>query len=242
MRTTWLIGIDDTDNHESIGTGRLSRMLASCLVEEGQLADPSVTRHQLLVHPDVPYTSHNSDACIEATGVEGAGDKLFELSQAFLIEHEHVGANPGLCVVRADRVPAALPALGRRAQHEVLDLADFDAEIASCDLRIWSRGETGQGRIGAVCGVALRSTGEDGRFIDLPGIRAVGGRMKVEALLAGTGVERVVTPEGLDLGPEVEIETRDWIRPALRGGKAVFTVRQEAGEWVPDQRRAKDDG
>lgn len=242
MKTTWLVAIDDTDNLDSIGTGRLSRMLAAQLVEEGQLAKPSVTRHQLLVHPDVPYTSHNSSACIAGSGDDGAGDKLFELAQAFLVAHEHEGANPGLCVVRADRVPEGLPAIGLRAQQLVLDLAAFDAEIAPLALRVWSRGETGQGRIGAVCGVALRSTGEDGRFIELPGIRSIEGRATVAEVLAGTGVDRVTGPDGEALAPDVEIETQGWIRPALRGGEAVFTVCRQGRDWVPAQKRQKDDG
>jgi hypothetical protein len=242
MSTRWLIAIDDTDNLESIGTGRLARMLAAHLVEEGQIVDPTVTRHQLLVHPDVPYTSHNSSACIAAAGDTGSGDKLLELGRAFLLAHEHEGANPGLCVLREDAVPGRLVDLGRRAQQVVLDLAAFDDEIAPLDLRVWSGGETGQGRIGAVCGVALRSTGEDGRFIDLPGIRTVGGRASVARILERTGVDVVRSEAGIDLGPEVEIETRDWIRPDLRGGRAVFEVRSEGGDWVPASRRSKDDG
>ncbi len=68
MSTRWLLAIDDTDNAESIGTGRLARMLAAHLEEANLFAEPGVTRHQLLVHPDIPYTSHNSAACIEAAG------------------------------------------------------------------------------------------------------------------------------------------------------------------------------
>lgn len=242
MKIRWLVAIDDTDNEESIGTGRLARMLAAHLAAEGQIAGATVTRHQLLVHPDVPYTSHNSSACIAATGDEGSGEKLFELARAFLLANEHEGANPGLCIAPEQAVPATLPALGRRAQRTVLDLGDFDAEIEPHGLRVWSRGETGQGRIGAVCGVALRSTGEDGRFIDLAGIRSVGGRMTVGEVLAQTGVDLVHSDEGRALEPEVEIETRDWIRPDLRGGRAVFTVRREGQDWVPAARRSKDDG
>lgn len=242
MKNTWLVAIDDTDNLESIGTGRLARMLAEHLVAQGQLADPSVTRHQLLVHPDVPYTSHNSSACIAATGDEGAGDKLLELARLFLEQNEHDGANPGLCVARPGELPAWLPALGRRAQREVLDLAAFDAEIAPLGLRVWSAGETGQGRIGAVCGVALRSTGDDGRFIELPGIRSLEGRVAVSQLLARTGVDLVVDEVGEPLAPEVEIDTRSWIRPNLRAGRVVFSVRREGADWVPAEKRSKDDG
>lgn len=242
MKTRWLIAIDDTDNLESIGTGRLARMLAAHLREEGQLGDSSVTRRQLLVHPDVPYTSHNSSSCIAALGDEGVGDKLFELAQAFLLANEHEGANPGLCVASDAAVPAALPAIGRRAQEQVLDLDGFDAEIAPHGLRVWSAGATGQGRIGAVCGVALRSTGDDGRFIDLIGIRDIGGRATAGEILEHTGVDVVATEDGESLRPEIVIDTRDWVRPNLRGGRAVLSVRRDGPDWVPAERRSKDDG
>jgi hypothetical protein len=240
--TTWLIAIDDTDNLESIGTGRLARMLAGHLLEEGQIADPTVTRHQLLVHPDIPYTSHNSSACIAARGEAGSGDKLFELAGSFLRANWHEGANPGLCVALPSQIPDALHSLARRAQREVLDLAAFDAEVADLGLRIASSGETGQGRIGAVCGVALRSTGNDGRFIDLPGIRDVARHLSVGEILASTAVDRVVDADGNELGSDVPIDTRDWIRPTLVDGRAVFSVVREDGAWVPLEKKSKDDG
>jgi hypothetical protein len=242
MSTTWLVAIDDTDNLESIGTGRLARMLADHLVKEDRIASPSVTRHQLLVHPDVPYTSHNSSSCISAVGDDAAGDGLFDSARRFLEAHEHEGANPGLCVIREDRVPPQLPEVGHRAQREVLDLGAFDREVAPFGLRIWSRGETGQGRIGAVCGVALRSTGDDGRFIDLPGIRSVGGRITVGEILEKTGVEEVTGPDGEPLDESIEVETRDWIRPNLCGGRAVLRLRREGSDWVPVEKHSKDDG
>ena len=58
----YLIGIDDTDNLESRGTGHRARQLAQFLID---LAEPlRITRHQLLVVPEIPYTSHNSSAAI----------------------------------------------------------------------------------------------------------------------------------------------------------------------------------
>ena len=48
------IGIDDTDNLNSVGTGRVARGLARSLVEAGFGDSLGVSRHQLLVHPDIP--------------------------------------------------------------------------------------------------------------------------------------------------------------------------------------------
>jgi len=59
------ISIDDTDNKESFGTGRMARMLAQSLAEQGVIDHPSITRHQFLIHPEIPYTSHNSCATIK---------------------------------------------------------------------------------------------------------------------------------------------------------------------------------
>ena len=61
-KPTILVGIDDTDNLDSRGTGRLARDIAAEL--EGEFKVLAVTRHQLLVDPRIPYTSHNSSAAI----------------------------------------------------------------------------------------------------------------------------------------------------------------------------------
>jgi len=237
----WLVSIDDTDNEESIGTGRLARQLAEHLAQAQLLSDISTTRHQLLVHPDIPYTSHNSSACSEATGGDDAGPKLLDAARSFLLEHFHDGANPGLCVCRADAVPRSLVALAQRAQREVLDLAAFDVAVRWLPLHLWWSGETGQGRIGACAGVALRSTGADGRFIGLAGIRDLSGTLPVGEILARSGVAAVETSEGVALPPDALIDTRDWVRPSLRGGRPVFVVRQEEERFVPNERRSKDD-
>lgn len=240
-RETWLLGIDDTDNADSIGTGRLARMLAEHLDRQGLLAESSVTRHQFLVHPDIPYTSHNSSACIEGSAGPDVREKLLEAARTFLIDHHHAGANPGLCVCASGAVPEALWSLARRAQREVLRMEEFDVAAGGQPAAaLWWSGETGQGRIGATCGVALRSRGEDGRFIGLWGIRELEGRLRVEEILARSGVERVATEDGALLGPEVVVDTRDWVRPSLRGGRATLVVQREGDGWRPAERRAKE--
>lgn len=239
--TAWLLAVDDTDNAESIGTGKLARRLAEHLEHAGLLADPSVTRHQLLVHPEIPYTSHNSAACIEARAGVAAGATLLAAARSYLLDHFHEGANPGVCVCPRDAVPAPLVGLARRAQREVLPLDAFDAAIRSLAIGLWSGGETGQGRIGACAGAALRSTGEDGRYIGLAGIRDLDGRLPVGEILARSGVSEVRTADGRRLDDATEIETRGWVRPALVGGRPVLVVREEEGRLVPNERRSRDD-
>ena len=54
----YLIGMDDTDNLESRGTGHMARQVAVTLEADHVIL--GVIRHQLLVDPRVPYTKRNS--------------------------------------------------------------------------------------------------------------------------------------------------------------------------------------
>ncbi len=58
-------GFDDTDSHDSLyGTGKLVRWFQDALPEGCECI--GVVRRQLLVCDDIPYTSHNSSACLIA--------------------------------------------------------------------------------------------------------------------------------------------------------------------------------
>jgi hypothetical protein len=97
MTTQILIGIDDTDNEETHGTGRRARQLGDRLAADGLAEIDGVTRHQLLVDPRIPYTSHNSSACLLARTTT---DRLPDLIAAAL-----------LCCVKARPVRCGLRAL-----------------------------------------------------------------------------------------------------------------------------------
>jgi hypothetical protein len=228
---TLLIAIDDTDNAESIGTGRLSRMLAEELTKKGLVSNTSVTRHQLLVHPDIPYTSHNSSACIEGIPANEDLHKIAECAQAFLLQNFHEGADPGLCVSEKDAVPEDLRTFGMRAQKEVITMEEARDIVNQLGVYIWLGGGTGQGFIGAMAGVGLRNTGNDGRFIELKGIREVKGVKSVGEILSQTAINEVTTLSGETLSDHERIDTQNWIRPSLHNGQAVLFVQKEETLW-----------
>lgn len=235
------ICIDDTDNHESIGTGRLSRMLAQDLQAKGLIEGASITRHQLLVHPDIPYTSHNSSACIEAaTAAEADLEKIGARAKAFILENFHEGANPGLCIAGKEAVPEALRSLGVRAQQEVIPLAEGRQLTGGVSAYTWWAGETGQGVIGAMAGVGLRVTGNDGRFIGLAGIRKLEGVLSVGRILADSGVKRVETFSGEALQEDELVDTQGWVRPLLRHDRPVFVVKRNGTYWQPADERKRE--
>jgi hypothetical protein len=68
--------VDDTDNNESHGTGFRAREIGRLLQENGIAKLTGGTRHQLLFDRRIPYTSHNSAACIE---VESNSDKALSI-------------------------------------------------------------------------------------------------------------------------------------------------------------------
>jgi len=234
-----LIAIDDTDNAESIGTGRLARMLGEQLQEERLATAASVTRHQLLVHPDIPYTSHNSCACIEAVTTNGGMEKIVDRAKSFLVEHFHEDANPGLCVAEKGAVAEELHAFGSRAQQHVLKLEDAKNMAQRTGIFTWWQGETGQGCIGAIAGVGLRSAGNDGRFIGLQGIREIKGIASVGEILAQSLVCRVESVSGEILAEHESVDTQDWVRPSLRNDAPVLMVKQNGTFWEPAEKRKR---
>ncbi len=218
------IGLDDTDNKTSRGTGRLARMVAEALT--GKFVVRGVTRHQLLVDPRVPYTSHNSCNVVHLQQ-NGNADlaALADAVQAVMLADYQPGSDPGLCVAQV--VTPAMSAFGQRAKQEVLFQAEAReiAEHAGCVLR--GLGGTQDGIIGALAGVALASTGEDGRFVSVGRSRELSGVQPVQAILEH-GIAAVRTTDG-ELLREGMVETGGKLRPALRGNEPVLVVRQQEG-------------
>ena len=71
--------IDDTDNIDSIGTGTIAGYIKEHIEEQNWASCTQITRHQLLIHEDIPYTSHNSSMCFVG---ELKGDHMEEIRKA----------------------------------------------------------------------------------------------------------------------------------------------------------------
>jgi tRNA(Ile2) C34 agmatinyltransferase TiaS len=223
----FFIGLDDTDNLESRGTGQLAREIAAALATDYPLL--GVTRHQLLVDPRVPCTKNNSCAAI-ALGIDGDVDPaiLLERVRAPMLANFQTGSDPGLCIAHA--VPAAVREFGRRAQREVVSQNDARALAAEHRLLLHGLGGDEDGVIGALAAVGLAATGEDGRYVLVGCLRGLTGLQPVSALLAA-GVAGVQTPDGQPV-TEGLVQT-DRLRPARRGGRPIAVVEWAGGHWLP---------
>jgi hypothetical protein len=227
--THYLIGIDDTDNLESRGTGYHVRQLGNWLADNELAVPRGITRHQLLVHPQIPYTSHNSSACLSVEAK--SEEELWEASREFLLREAAVGSDVGLGLADWETISEEVQSLGRRAKTEVLTIAEAERTATSCGLRCEGLTGTGGGVIGALAAVGLYRAGNDGRFLWLPGLRELNGKYLVTDLMAKGHIERVCTLNHEELSPEAVVDASEWVRPVLLHGKSTLYVEEQNHEW-----------
>ena len=239
-----LVCIDDTDNLESRGTGELASNLAEHLGEAGWGRASYVTRHQLLVHPDIPYTSHNSSMAFFAE-IDPAFLRPFTAhAEDFLIHESAVGSDPGLCVIDMAKLTLAkeLIDFGRQAKERVLVKEDAYGLAEILGVHLSEHGGTGQGIIGALAGAGLRLGGNDGRLKGQLTLDRDSGPVAVEELLHHPNVDAVRTEEGQVIPAGERVRLHDKVKTVLLGGQSVLLVAQDEespnpGAWQNLSRR-----
>jgi hypothetical protein len=224
----YLIAIDDTDNLQSRGTGYLARKLASWIGEKGWGRILGVTRHQLFVHDDIPYTSHNSAACIELEA--GHPEEIIYFCRNFVRSECAEGSDAGLCIAEAEAVGEELVQWGQRAKKQVLQKEDAYQLAGSSGVLLEGLSGSKGGVIGALAAVGLQTTGNDGRYLWVKGMRKYMGVMSLNEIYTETGVEEIRqahTP--LDPGNE-RCLLPEWWRPVLKDKKKVLLVEPAENE------------
>lgn len=223
----YFIGMDDTDNTESRGTGHLARQVAACLADDFEIL--GVVRHQLLFDPRVPYTKHNSSATIVLRAAAGLDlNDLFARVKECMLADFQPGSDPGLCV--ATEVPAEITAFGQRAKCELVTQEEARQLAAEHGILLEGLGGTEGGVIGALAGVGLAAGGEDGRYVLVGTMRELSGLQPVDAVLAA-GVDELRTLDGQQITEGMVQATK--LRPARRGGRPVAFVQWDVDHWQP---------
>jgi len=222
-----IIAVDDTDNAEQGGTGRVAREIARRLGERFPIW--GVSRHQFVVLPEIPYTRNNSGNAIHVLSSVADIAALADEVGEWLRELCLVGSDPGLCVAR----PGALldAELGRAAQARVVSRDEVRRAAEAAGVILRHPCATDDGIVGAFAGACLASSGNDGRFVEVGGMRSLSGRLTVQEVLTAGG-DQVRSVEGPILADGVIVADR--LRPALRCGKCVvYCAPTDAGEWAP---------
>ncbi|MFC2102629.1 ABC transporter substrate-binding protein [Bacteroidota bacterium] len=215
------IGIDDTDNLESRGTGHMARALAQSLRHTGLVKVNCITRHQLLVDPRIPYTSHNSSACI--AGKIGGNDYwIRNYCSDFLLENAAAGSDVGLCIAFEEEIHEDIIRFGNLAKREVVSKSD--AENLARKHEIFLAGLTGKkiGVIGALAAVGLRYDGNDGRLLWMERLREVKGVFSVKKYCEMVSVDKIIDLHGVTLPDDATIRITEWCRPVVRNKKIVL--------------------
>ena len=187
------VGIDDTDTLESRGTGRLARNIAAALSSKHQIF--GVTRHQLFVHPDIPFTSHNSCAVIHAEAPPTAMEEIFCTTKKLMLEDFIEGSDPGLAIATTSQITPAAVAFGLDAKTIIVTQERAREVAKNSKIRFEGLGGTEGGVIGAIAGVGLASLKNDGRFLlkgknrELSGIRSI-------SEIINAGIDEVLTLQG----------------------------------------------
>lgn len=222
----YLIGMDDTDNLESRGTGHMARQVAATLRADHAIL--GVIRHQLLVDPRVPYTKRNSSATIVMDAEDLDQEALADRVRALMLADYHQGSDPGLCIAHC--VPVVITEFGRRAQRELVTQEEARTLAADHGMILYGLGGNEGGVIGALAAVGLAASGDDGRYVMVGGVRELEGLHPVSALLEA-GVDAVQTTDGEPVTHGL-VQT-DKLRPARRAGKPVAIVARDGEHWTP---------
>ena len=237
--STVLIAIDDTDNLESRGTGFRARQLREVLEQEGCGVVSDITRHQLFVSRWIPYTSHNSSACIcLRRSVQTEIAQIHEICGDFLRRESAPGSDAGLCVAPLRRVSHNVREFGRLAKKTVLTQAEARTLARVEGLVLEGYTGTHGGVIGALAAVGLRAAGADGRFLWLRGIRELEpGYYTLSALKMLTDIQSF-SAVGADAAEILEGDHIDvwWsLRPVMIENKSTLLLERQHerknGEW-----------
>jgi hypothetical protein len=224
---TIYIGIDNTGNSESVGTGKFARIIAGELSKKYSVY--GVTRHQFYVHPDINFSLHNFCAVIHVDNGEGHVDDIFEFIKKVMHDNFNEGSNPGLAVAHEGNISPAVVAYGKDAKETVLT-AERARNLAknSC-IKLEGFGETENGVIGAMAGIGLAFTGNDGRFLQIGQIRGLKGPHHVQKLIGG-GIDGIFTRDGRSIKKGVVFnEGNKPVKPCIVNGRVVLFVDEENG-------------
>jgi hypothetical protein len=230
------IGIDDTDNLETRGTGFRCRELASFLVSKGLGDVIGISRHQLLFDCRIPYTSHNSSGCleIETDNISSVTD----FAQQYLIENGADGSDVGLCIADAEKLSTDVLNWGLNAKKIILTKAA--AENLAKENNILLEGLTGthDGIIGALAAVGLRKSGNDGRYVWIKGIELrelTNTIFPIRELKKITILDSVIDLYGNKIPDNKNIYTGEWYRPVLKNNQITIFAEAIKGntdyEW-----------
>ncbi|MCG8634269.1 MAG: hypothetical protein MI863_10605 [Desulfobacterales bacterium] len=219
--------VDDTDMPGTKGTGCLVQEICGELEEKGLGTCSAVSRHQLFVHEDIPFTSHNSAMSFEIDLPAG-------LNQSTLVDHMitaletrcEKGSDPGLCITGplSGQAKEQLTAFGKLAKYQVCTKDSAYGLARDLGIHLSEHGGTGDGIIGAIAGLGLRMSGNDGRYRGWYHLGNPGDILNAGTLCDYPFIDRLVLESGSPLAPEIPVHIGSEKTKTIRIGHEQVVV------------------
>lgn len=231
----FLIGIDDTDSATSEDTARHACRLGRLIEERRYGRLVSITQHQLLRHPEIYYTSTNTGSCLLVDAEKEARRDLELTCREFLRRTSAPASDPGFALAAWRDVSPEVVTWGRQAKHLQLFRSSAIELARLANISIAGFHGSGSGVIGALAAVGLYFSGNDGRFIWLPGLDKLKGTLTLPQLLSICYLDRVENQRGRRPLERDLVNLGDHPVPILRDGKSVLLLeassREEPFQW-----------
>ncbi|MFT5789291.1 MAG: hypothetical protein ACI8SJ_001407 [Shewanella sp.] len=240
---SWLICIDDTDDIGTKGTGEIAEEIANLLAQAHLKTEITsdrclVTRHQLFVHPDIPYTSHNSAMCFQFE-THLCFETIKQICVAHLLVESAEAADPGLAILDMASMYDinALIAFGRSAKEAVKTKQQAYELAAELGIDLTEHGGTGQGVIGALAGLGLRLSGQDGRVkgqLELGhyGDASAAVELSVTDILTMSSLQAVLSDSGDILAMDERVRLSGKLKAVYRQHMFALLVSRQGDGWV----------
>jgi len=227
--------MDDTDMPGTKGTGRLVQEICRELEILGLGKSSAISRHQLFVHEDIPFTSHNSAMCFELElKSRNLLPRLMDHLTYCLETRSQPGSDPGLCVTGPleKEKQRRLSAFGTKAKQAVCTKDEAYGLAGDMGIHLSEHGGTGGGIIGALAGTGLRMTGNDGRYRGWYHLGKPGDIVRVADLCAYPFIDTVVRADGSELSPSDKVVIGSEKTKTVRMGfhQVVTTTADDTGQ------------
>lgn len=238
-----ILCVDDTDDaSKATSTGEIAGLIADEVPALGGHVVLGITRHQLLIADDVPYTSHNSAMAFEARLPQGAASELRARAIDIIGSHRAASSDPGLCVAvlpdtwDGEHIAqlARVVVFGYRAKEDLCTIDEaYELAAGVPWLELSEHGGNGDGVVGALAGVGLRADGNDGRFRGKWVLRRICGFAddaqeatvgEVSARLAAglAGHVQVLDVRGRELADRTPLALDRDVKPLLKDGRLTI--------------------
>lgn len=232
-----LICIDDTDNLESRGTGSIASEIKEIIENEYKNPQTSfITRHQLLLHKDIEYTSHNSSMAFECTVDALDYDRIEERITHYVRDESADGSDPGIAILKIDKISnqekIELIDYGFACKNIVLNKQLAYDKAGKYNIYLKELGGDGTGVIGALAGIGLRLSKNDGEIKGCVGKFEKDKVYKIKDLLEHKDIDEVVSLDDQQPKEDDRVKISWRVKQIIRNGKRSVLVKREGDLWT----------